>query len=95
MKSTCEILFTVSVHEILQLVHEISSFKELLFKIGDLKNSSKLQVNTGSSHSEVFYKKILKTLQNSEKNVFAGVSSLIKLRAGNVKMSEAAAGDVL
>ena len=43
----------------------------------------------------MFCKKILKTLQNSEKNVFAGVSSLIKLRAGNVKMSEAAAGDVL
>ena len=43
----------------------------------------------------MFCKKILKTLQNSEKNVFAGVPFLVKLHAGNLKLSEAAAGDVL
>ena len=85
--------------EILQLVHEISSFPEVLYKIGDLKNlqvNSKLQVNTRTSHREVFCKKMfLKVLQNSQKKVFAGVSFLIKLQAGNMKLSEAATGDVL
>ena len=37
----------------------------------------------------------LKILQNSQKNVFAGVSYLIKLRAGNLTLSELATGDVL
>ena len=69
------------VAEILQLVHEISSFPEVLYKIGDLKNFSKLQVNTRSSHPEVFCKKMfLKILQISQKNVFAGVPFLIKLQ---------------
>ena len=85
--------------EILQLVHEISSFPEVLYDIGDLKNfqvNSKLQVNTRTSHPEVFCKKMfLKVLQNSQKNVFAGVSFLIKLQAGNMNLSEAATGDVL
>ena len=67
--------------EILQLIHEISSFPELLYKIGDLKNFLKLQVNTKSSHPEVFCKKMfLKILQISQKNVFAGVPFLIKLQ---------------
>ena len=81
--------------EILQLVNEISSFPEVLCKIGDLKNFSKLQVNTRSSHMEVLCKKMfLKILQNSQKNVFAEVPFLIKLQAGNLKLSEAATGDV-
>ena len=64
--------------------------------MGDLKNFSKLQVNTRSSHPEVFCKKIiLKILQISPKNVFAGVLVLIKLQAGNLKLSEAANGNVL
>ena len=37
----------------------------------------------------------LKTLQHSQKNVLAGVSFLIKLRAGNLGLSEAATGDVM
>ena len=37
----------------------------------------------------------LKTLQHSQKNVLAGVSFLIKLRAGNLELSEAATGDVM
>ena len=82
--------------EILQLVHEISSFPEVLYKIGDLKNFSKLQVNTRSSHPEVFCKKMfLKILQISQKNVFVGVPFIIKLQAGNLKLSEAATGNVL
>ena len=62
----------------------------------DLKNFSKLQVSTRSSHSEVFCKKMfLKILQISQKNVFAGVPFIIKLQAGNLKLSEAATGNVL
>ena len=39
----------------------------------------------------------LKVLQNSQKNIFSffGVSLLIKLQAGNLKLSEATTGDVL
>ena len=82
--------------EILRLVHEISSFSEVLYKIGELKNFSKLLLNTRSSHPEVFCKKMFfKALQNSQKNVFAGVSFLIKLQAGNLKLSEAATRNVL
>ena len=82
--------------EILRLVHEISSFSKVLYKIGELKNFSKLLLNTRNSHPEVFYKKMFfKAFQNSQKNVFAGVSFLIKLQAGNLKLSEAATRNVL
>ena len=37
----------------------------------------------------------LKILQNLQKNVFDGVPFLVKLQAGNLKLSEAATGDVL
>ena len=37
----------------------------------------------------------LKILQISQKNVFAGVPFIIKLQAGNLKLSEAATGNVL
>ena len=37
----------------------------------------------------------LKILQNSQKSVFAGVPFLMKLQPGNLKLSEAATGDVL
>ena len=40
-------------------------------------------------------KMFLKTLQISQKDAFAGVSFLIKLQAGNLKLSEAATGYVL
>ena len=64
--------------------------------MGDLKNFSKLQVNTRSSHPEVFCKKMfLKILQISQKNIFVGVPFLIKLQAGNLKLSETATEDVL
>ena len=48
-------------------------------KIGDMKIFSKLQVNTRSSHPEVFCKKtFLNILQNSQKNVWSPF--LIKLQ---------------
>ena len=81
---------------ILQLVHEISSFPEVLYERDDLKNFSKWQVNTRSSHREVFCKNMfLKIFQNSQKNVLAGVPFLIKLQTGNLKLSEAATGDLM
>ena len=65
-------------------------------KIGDQKNFSELQVNTRSSHQEVFCKKMfLKILQISQKNVFAGVHFITKLQAGNLSLAEAATGNVL
>ena len=36
----------------------------------------------------------LKILQNSQINIFAGAFFLIKLQAGNLKLSEAATGDI-
>ena len=82
--------------EILQLLHEIRSFPEVLFKIGDLKNLSTLQVNTRSSHPEVLCKKMfLKILQNSQKKCLCWSPFLTKLQAGNLKLSETATRDVL
>ena len=53
-------------------------------------------MNTRSSHSEVFSQKMfLKILENLKKKVFAGVSFLTKLKAGNLKLSETTTGDDL
>ena len=38
---------------------------------------------------------LLKILQNSQKNIFVGISFLIELQAGNLELSEVATGDVL
>ena len=82
--------------EILQLVLEISSFPEVFYKGGVLKKLLKIQINTKTSHPEVFCQKMfLKILQNLQKNIFARVSFLIKLQAGNLKLAETAAGDGL
>ena len=55
------------------------------------KTSQNSQINTRSSHPEVFCEMIfLKILQNSQKNFFAGISFLIKLLAGILKLSQAA-----
>ena len=60
------------------------------------KTSQTSQINTRSSHSEVLCQKMFpKILQNSQKNIFAGVSFLTKLLAGNLKLAEVAAGDSL
>ena len=39
-------------------------------------------------------KMLLKILQNSQKNIFTGISFLTKLQAGSLKLSGAATGDV-
>ena len=79
---------------ILKLVHEVSSFLEVLNKRGDLKNISRFTVKHKSSHPEVFcQKKFLKILQNLQKKVFAGVSFLVRLQSANMKLSDSATGD--
>ena len=70
----------------------------VLYKRSVLKNVSKFtdkhkkQSSGGVLSKE---KMSLKILQNSQKNIFAVVSFLIKLQAGNLKLSEAATGDAL
>ena len=84
--------------EILQLVHEISSFPEVLYKRGILKNFTKLtdKHNKQSPGCVLSKEKMfLKILQNSQKNIFAGVSFLIEMQAANLKLSETATGNVL
>ena len=75
--------------EIWQLVNEVNSFPEVLYKRGDLKNFSKVR-DKHNNHPEVNQKISLKILQNSKVNIFAVVSFLIKLQAGKLKLSEAA-----
>ena len=83
---------------LLNLVVEIFSFLEVLYKRIVLKNFSKFtdkhkrQSSGGTLSKE---KMFLKALGNSQKNIFAGVSFLKKLQTANPKLSEAATGDVL
>ena len=82
--------------EILQFVHEISSFPEVLYKTGDLNNFSKsTDKRKKQSFGGVLSKDNLKTFAKFTENIYPGVSFLIKLQAGNLKMSEAVTGDVL
>ena len=70
----------------------------MLYKRSVLKNVSKFTDKHKKQSSGVVLSKekmFLKILQNSQKNIFSGVSFLIKLQAGNLKPSEAATGDVL
>ena len=81
--------------EILQLLHEISSFprgaiKEVFWKT---QNS---QINTRSSHPEVFYQKkrcSWNFAKFTEKHLYR--SLFLNKVAGNLKLSEAGTGDVL
>ena len=84
--------------EILQLVNEISSFQEVLYKRNVLKTFAKFTDKHKKQPSRVVLSKekiFLKILQNSQKNISAGVSLLMKLQAGNLKLSEVATRDVL
>ena len=84
--------------EILQLLHEISSFPEVLYKRSVLKNFSKFtdKYKKQSSGGVLWKEKMfLKIFQNLQKNIVAGVPFLIELQAGNLKLSEATTGDVL
>ena len=81
--------------EILQVVHEVSSFPEVPYKRSVLKNFSKFtDKHKKQSSGDVLSKDFLKILQNSQKNIFGGVF-LITFQAENLKLSEAAAGDDL
>ena len=79
----------------MQLVNKIAvsprcSVREVFWKTSQIshkKHSSGGVLSKG--------KMFLKVLQNSHKNIFSGVSFLIKLQAGNLKPSETTAGDVL
>ena len=87
--------------EIGQLVNEISSFPEVPYKRGDLENFSKFTDKRNKVFIRVVIQRclrlmmFLKILQNSHINIFARFSFSIKLQAGNLKLSEAATGDVL
>ena len=83
--------------EILQLVHKTSSFPEVLYKRSVLKNFSKFTDKLKNQpFRDVPWKDNLKNFAKFiQKNIFAGVSVLIKLQAGNPKLSEADTGDVL
>ena len=61
------------------------------------KTSKNSQINTRNGHPKEFCQKekmFFKILQSSPKNIFAGVSFLIKLQAGNL-LSEEADGNVM
>ena len=63
--------------------------------MGDLKNFSKLQVNTRSSHPEVFCKKIFKNFANLTEKRLCWSLFFNKAAGGNLKPSEEATGNVL
>ena len=71
---------------------------QVLYERSVLKNFSKLtdkhkkQSSGGVLSKE---KMLLKILKNSQKNIYSGVSFLMKLQAGNLKLVEAATGNVL
>ena len=98
LKSTCEIVFycicwlKLSNLYMKKAVSQRCSIKEVFWK-----TSQNSQINTRSTHPEVFCQKMfLKLLQNSQNNIFSGVRFLIKLQAArNLKLSEAATGEVL
>ena len=98
LKNTCEIVFTDLVVEILQLVHKIAVSPK--FSIKEAQNTS-VQRNVSnftdehkkqSSGGVLAKENVLKNFANSQKNLFSGVSFLIKLQAGNLKPSEATTG---
>ena len=84
--------------EILQLIHKIAVSSRYSIKEVSLKNVSKFtdkhkKLSAGGALSKE--KMFLKILQNSQKNIFSGVSFLKKLQVGNLKPSETVTGDVL
>ena len=93
MKRACEILFISSGGW-----NSATCTWNKLLPRSALKNrwSEKLLKIAGKHRKQSFGGvKRLKILQISQKNVFAGVPFLIKLQAGNLRLSEAATGNVL
>ena len=79
--------------EILQLVHEVSSFPKVLYKRGCLKNISKFTDNHRKQSSGCVPSD--DGLKNFAKFTDKQLSRRIELQAENVKLSEAAKGDAL
>ena len=69
----------------------------MLYKRTVLKNSRFTDKHKKQSSGGVLSKAklSLKILLNSQKNIFAVVSFIMKLQSGNLKLSGAATGDVL
>ena len=69
----------------------------MLYKRSVLKNSKSTDKHQKQSSGGVVskVKMSLKILQNSQKNIFAVVSFIMKLQSGNLKLSGAATVDVL
>ena len=69
----------------------------MLYKRSALKNSKFTNEHKKQSFGGVLFKEKIsvKILQNSQKNIIAVVSFLIKLQAGDLKLSGAETGDVL
>ena len=67
----------------------------MLYNGGVLKNSSKFtDTPKKQSSGGVLSKDVIKILKNSQKNTFAGISFVIKLQAGNLRLSEVTTGDI-
>ena len=80
--------------EILELVREINSFQEVLYKKGVLKNFSKLSdKHKKLSSGGILSKDVLKNFLNFA--IFTRVYFLTKSQARNLKLAEAAARDCL
>ena len=74
--------------EIRQLVNERSSFPEVLYKRNDLKNFSKLtDKQKKQSTGGVLTKDVVKNFAKFTDKYVSQVSFLIKLQAGNLKLS--------
>ena len=79
--------------EIRQLVNEISNFPDVPYKRDDLKNFAKfINKQKKQSSGGVLSRDVLKNLT---KFTSLPESFLIKLQAGNLKLSETATGDDL
>ena len=96
LKSTCEIVFhCIYWLKFCNLNMKQAVSQRCLIKEVFWKTSQNSQINLRNSHPEVFCQRIfLKILQNSQKNIFAGISFLIKVQVGNLKLAEAATEDL-
>ena len=82
--------------EVPELAHETSSFPEMLYKRGDLKNFSKFRdEHKKQSSGGVLSKDVVKNFAKFTDKHLCRSLFLMKLQAGNLKLSEAATGDVL
>ena len=82
--------------EILQIVHKITTFPEVLHTRGDPKNFSKFtDTHKKESSGGVLSIDVLKNFAKFTDKHLCWSLFLIKLQAGHLKLSGAATGDVL